>query len=67
MATAGWRSSSVFAVFYNKPLSTGKSFVNSVLRKDWWFMAITPPWLISYMSLFLFFEGLYSSKVSYDL
>ena len=34
MATAGWRSSSVFAVFYNKPLSTDKSFVNSVLGKD---------------------------------
>ena len=34
MATAGWRSSSVFAVFYNKPLSTNKSFVNGVLGKD---------------------------------
>ena len=35
MATAGWRSSSVFAVFYNKPLSTDKSFTNSVLGKDY--------------------------------
>ena len=34
MATAGWYSSSVFAVFYNKPLSTDKSFANGVLGKD---------------------------------
>ena len=33
MATAGWRTSSVFAVFYNKPLSSDKSFVSSVLGK----------------------------------
>ena len=33
MATAGWRSSSVFAVFYNKPLSSDRSFVSSVLGK----------------------------------
>ena len=29
MATAGWRSSSVFAVFYNKPLSSDKSFATT--------------------------------------
>ena len=33
MATACWRSSSVFAVFYNKPLSYEKSFASSVLGK----------------------------------
>ena len=33
MATAGWRSSSVFPVFYNKPLSSDKSFPSSVLGK----------------------------------
>ena len=34
MTTAGWRSSSVFAVYYNKPLSNDSSFVNSVLGKN---------------------------------
>ena len=33
MAIAGWRSSSAFAVFYNKPLSCEKSFASSVLGK----------------------------------
>lgn len=34
MATAGWRSSSVFAVYYNKPLSNDSSFANNVLGKN---------------------------------
>jgi len=33
MATAGWRSSSVFAVYYNKPLFNDSSFANNVLGK----------------------------------
>ena len=33
MATAGWHSSSVFAVFYNKPLSSDNPFASSVLGK----------------------------------
>ena len=34
MTTAGWRSSSVFAVYYNKPLLNDSSFANSVLGKN---------------------------------
>ena len=33
-ATAGWRSSSVFAVYYNKPLFNDSSFANNVLGKN---------------------------------
>ena len=31
MATAGWRSNSVFAVYYHKPISSAGTFVNAVL------------------------------------
>ena len=31
--TAGWRSSSVFGKFYNKPLETADSFANSILSR----------------------------------
>jgi len=34
MATAGWRSSSVFAAYYNKPLFNDSSFANNVLGKN---------------------------------
>ena len=31
MATAGWRSNSVFAMYYHKPISSAGTFANAVL------------------------------------